>query len=352
MVNRRQVVAASMGLLVLGAVPARSAIEDDVLDLLARHKVAGASLAVVEEGRLVWAAQYGLRWLDGPPVSEETQFQAASLSKTANALAVLAMVRDGDFGLDDPVNDLLRGWKLPGPNADEVTVAHLLSHTGATSVSGFAGYWPDEPQPDLQQILNGTQPANSAAIVNIGRPGRAFAYSGGGITVLQKLVEDVSGKAYDRVVENLVFRPLGMGRSLIRRLQGADMNNLAGGHWGDGSYVGYHNYPELAAAGLWTTPSDLAKALIAIMAAYGGDQGAFLPHDLARRMLTPVRDGAGLGTFIDGHRFTHTGVNFGFRAIYVGNLRSRSGYVIMSNGENGEALNSDLAGVIRRERGW
>lgn len=352
MLDRRQVLLGAAGGAMVLATPAAAAVADKVAGLLKRHKVPGASLAAIESGKIVWTAAFGDRWDGGGAVTEDMRFQAASVSKTINALAVLGLVRDGRLDLDTPVNEILSSWKLGGPNADEVTASHLLSHTGATNVHGFAGYYTEDPEPSLDQILDGLPPANSAAVVNTGRPGRKHVYSGGGITVLQKLVEDVTGESYSTVVDRLVLVPLGMSASLMRRAVAADTTTVAAGHAADGSYIGYNDYPELAAAGLWTTPTDLCRAVIAIMASHEGDAGALLPKDLARRMLTPVKDGAALGTFINGNRFSHNGVNWGYRATYVGNLSSRSGYAIMSNGENGEALNTDLVAVIAEERGW
>lgn len=335
--------ASALGMSALArTVSARALPKDKVEALLRKHRVPAVSVAAFERGQVVLQEAHGHRKAGGDAATPQTRFQAASISKTANALCVMSLVRDGKLGLDDPVNKHLFGWQLPGKGADAVTVKMLLSHTGGTTVHGFAGYERDGFFPSLPQILKGIAPVNSAPVVVDSPPGRKFRYSGGGTVVLQKLVCDIEADDYENIVASRVFTPLGMSHSSMKQPL-TPTGELASGHTDKGEtvHLDYNLYPEMAAAGLWTTPGDIARMLMAIVDSAEAD--GFLPKALARRMMTPVKSGAGLGMFIDGaSRITHSGVNWGFRALYTADPKKRRGTVVMSNGENGEAVNKQL----------
>lgn len=338
--------ASALGMSALpGTASARGLPKDKVDALLRKHRVPAVSVAVFERGQLVLQEAYGQLKAGGDAATPRTRFQAASISKTANALCVMSLVRDGKVSLDDPVNKHLFGWQLPGKGADAVTVRMLLSHTGGTTVHGFAGYARDGFFPSLPQILNGVAPANSAPVVVDSPPGRKFRYSGGGTIVLQKLVCDIEADDYENIVAWRVFAPLGMSHSSMKQPPTPPPGESASGHTykGETVHLDYNLYPEMAAAGLWTTPGDIARMLMAIVDSAAGEANGFLPKALARRMMTPVKSGAGLGMFIDGAgRINHSGVNWGFRAIYTADPKKHRGIVVMSNGENGEAVNNQL----------
>ena len=254
--------------------------------LLAQYKVPGASLAIVDTGELTATYCYGLAQVT-KPVAAATRFQAASISKTINALAILKLLALGCVGLDDPVNNPLSSWKLPDNALTEktaVTIRTLLSHTGGTTVPGFAGYLPDTPVPTLEKVLDGKSPANSDPVCMAWPRGQNFRYSGGGTTVVQQLVIDLSGEDYPAAVERLVLGPLGMNQSdYVQQPGSSAREHLALAHGPDGSpnLGGFRTHPELAAAGLWTTPNDLVRAVLAIIHSRRGMPGAFLPQALA-----------------------------------------------------------------------
>lgn len=338
-----------MGGMSLGALSPASAAKPptrgDVAALLRKYRVPAVSVAAFDGNRITLEAAYGDQKAGGDPATPETRFQAASISKTANALCVLSLVRDGKLDLDEPVNRRLTSWQLTGDGADKVTIRMLLSHTGGTTVHGFAGYERDDVIPSVINILKGRTPANSQAVVVDAPPGRKFRYSGGGITILQQLLSDIEMTSYHDLVAQRVLQPLGMSNSSMQQPRQPLSGKLAFGHADNGETVrmDYHLYPEMAAAGLWTTPGDLARMLMALVASAAGQGGAFLPRKLARQMITPVKSGAGLGVFVDNAGMVnHSGVNWGFRAIYVVNPRKGRGKVVMSNGENGEALNNAM----------
>jgi CubicO group peptidase (beta-lactamase class C family) len=234
----------------------------EVERLLRQHNVPGAGLAILEAGEIVAVYSYGFA-RDKSLVSEATRFQAASISKTVNALLVLTLVRDRAIKLDDPVNTHLKSFTLSGPDADQVTVRMLLNHSGGTSVEGFTGYTPGQVLPSLHQILAGEEPANNRAIKVVRALGSyAYAYSGGGTMVLQQLIIDVTGQSYQDAATLRVLAPLGMAASSFEQPP-SETGNLAHAHGPDGQPYpgGYKIHPELAAAGLWTTPSDICRML-------------------------------------------------------------------------------------------
>ena len=326
--------------------------------LLLQHKVPGASLAITQDGEL--AATYGYGFAQGQRgVAPQTRFQAASISKTVNALGVLKLVQAGRIGLDDPVNKHLKSWKLPDNEltaTSAVTVRMLLNHTGGTNVHGFAGYARGANLPSLREILDGHKPANTPAIRVVSPPGEAHRYSGGGTTVLQQMLIDVTSEPYAPALARMVLGPLGMSESSFQQPPDTGtVDQAAFGHAADSSALpgGFNIHPEMAAAGLWTTPRDLCKALLVIMGSHAGQAGSFLDQGMAQAMLTRGSGQAGLGTFVnDRGGFSHAGSNHGFRALYVADPNRRSGIVVMTNGNNGDAVCSGLlqraAQVYRR----
>ena len=347
-ITRRQALGLSLAVAALLRRPAFAAsggLDDaSVESLLAQQSVPGAALAILDGGAVVETFSYGLIHAGSPRrVDGNTRFQAASLSKTVNALLVLTLVRDGLIGLDDPVNTRLAAWQLPGTAADKVTVRRLLSHTGGINVHGFPGYDRSEELPTLGEILDGL--GNTEAVRVTGKIGR-FAYSGGAVEILHQMIMDVTGRPYAVVAQERVLKPLGMtGANFHQPPTKQDEPDDSYAHASDGRWFGggFHVYPELAAAGLWTRAADMGLALGAIYASLRGSGGALLPRPLAREMVRPLDQGAALGTFIDGRgRYNHSGSNLGFRSLYAVSQKTGRGMVALTNGENGEMVTSEL----------
>lgn len=308
---------------------------------MAHYHVNGLSIAVIHNYKLEWTKGYG--WADKEkniPVKEETRFQAGSISKSVNALGILTLVQDGKLDLNTDVNRYLTTWKLAQGTYPKVTLAQLLSHTAGLNVSGFSGYTVGQSIPTVQQVLNGERPANSPPVRIVEKPGSGFAYSGGGVTVAQLVAMDVTRQPYEQLMEERVFKPLGMNNSSFAQpIAKPDAAVLASGYDESGhKFKGgnYHLYPEQAAAGLWTTPADLAKYIITIQKACKGDANSLIPQSLATAMLTPYIDKrAGLGVFIDSLKgenyFGHDGLTYGFRSQYYGSFKGGNGIVLMTN---------------------
>lgn len=331
-------------------------------DRLVFHGVPGVSIAVFVDGELAWAKGYGVRSVEsGEPVDAETLFQAASISKPVAAIAALRLVERGALALDEPVNDRLTSWHIPDNDfttAQPVTLRHVLSHSGGLTVSGFPGYASGAPVPTTVQILNGEPPANSPAIVVDAPPGQAFRYAGGGYTVLQQLIEDVTGQPFRTALDELVIAPAGMSHSRYEQPLSPGMN-AASAHGRDGALAvgGTHTYPELAAAGLWTTPTDIMTLTDEILDALAGADGALLGADLADEMLSPQPGNWGLGFTLIAESngdlsFGHGGSNIGFRSQWLAYKDGHGAIAIMTNSDSGGDLITELIVAICSEYGW
>lgn len=227
------------------------------------YKVPGLSVAVIKDFKIHWARAYGVKDLETKePVTVETLFQAGSISKSVNAMIVMKKVEQGKISLDANINDKLVSWKLPDNDftaKKKVTLRNLLSHTAGTTVHGFPGYAIDEKVPTVPQVLNGEAPANTAPVRVDLEPGTRFRYSGGGTTITQLALTDIEKKPYPEIARETVLKPLKMTNSTYSQpLPASWRPKAATGYRRDGSEVKgkIHIYPEMAAAGLWTTPTD------------------------------------------------------------------------------------------------
>ena len=336
--------------------------EHTLAERMKQLNVPGVSIAVIHNGKIEWARGFGVRSIAGPPVDDATLFQAASISKPLSAMAALRLVQQGRLSLDADVNTYLTTWKLPtAPVAagKPVTLRELLTHTGGISVHGFPGYAKTEAVPALVQVLNGEKPANTAPIRIEAAPGDHWQYSGGGFTIMQQMLIDVTKEPYPKLMHDTVLAPIGMNHSTYQQpLSSAMETNAAMPYQGDGKPVegGAHTYPEMAAAGLWTTPSDLARYAIEVQNSLQGKANHVLSAEITHQMLTPGKGNWGLGVEIGGSKgnpyFSHGGANDGFRCIFVAYEKSGEGAVVMTNGDKGGMLGDEILRSIASEYGW
>ncbi|WP_157178212.1 serine hydrolase domain-containing protein [Terriglobus roseus] len=333
----------------------------EILAEMQRLHVPAVSIAVIHGGKIEWAKGYGTQSESGAPVTTGTLFQAASLSKSLTSMAALRLVEQRKLSLDAPVETELKSWILPQTSfaaQSPVTLRKLLSHTAGTTVHGFRGYAAGEPVPTLTQVLNGTKPANSDPVVVAEVPGTHYSYSGGGYSIVQQMMIDQSGKAFPQLMKESVLGPVGMSSSTFQQpLDPAKRNKVAMPVDSQGKPIpgGPHTYPEMAAAGLWTTPSDVARWVIELQRSLTGKANHVISAEMARTMLTPIKEGYGLGVGAESpsHKpaMSHGGGNEGYRCIYFA-YQDGDGAVIMTNSENGGALYGELLGSIARVYGW
>jgi CubicO group peptidase (beta-lactamase class C family) len=330
---------------------------------MAYYRANGVSIAVIKDYQLEWARAYGLAdAAQKRPVTVLTLFQAGSISKSLNAVGVLKLAQDQRLNLDADINDYLTSWKFPYDSlakGKKITLANLLSHTAGLTVHGFPGYEVGAPLPTLPQILNGEKPTNTAAVRSKYAPSLKYEYSGGGTTITQLLVQDVTGQPYDQFMWENVLKPLGMkASSYTQPPASAQVRLLATGYFNDGRAVkgNYHVYPEQAAAGLWTTPTDLAAYVIETQRAWQGKSAKVLSQAMTKRRLTPYIDSlAGLGVFLLHKRgvqyFQHGGVDEGFVSKYIGSLEGGNGVVVMTNTYN-TALVEEIINSVATTYQW
>ncbi len=275
-------------------------------DRMKELNVPGVSIAVLHNGKIEWARGFGVRGIGGEPVNAETMFQAGSISKPLAAMACLRLVQQGKLSLDADVNSYLTSWKFPSdPVAagKPITLRELLTHTAGTTVHGFPGYASTAPVPTLVQVLNGEKPANTPAIRSEAAPIARWNYSGGGYTIMQQVMLDVTHEPFPKLLHDSVLSPIGMKHSTYEQPLPQPLREYAATPYrGDGKPVegGAHTYPEMAAAGLWTTPTDLAIYAIEVERSLIGKANHVLSIEMTRQMLTPGMGHWGLGLQIGG----------------------------------------------------
>jgi CubicO group peptidase (beta-lactamase class C family) len=325
------------------------------------YKVPGLSVAVFDKNGIVWAKSYGVKQAGGSePVTLDTLFQAASISKPVTAMAALRYAEQNKWSLDANINDQLVSWKVPDnafTKKEKVTLRRLLSHNAGTTVHGFPGYAPGEPVPTLLQVLDGQKPTNTEPVRVDIVPGSETRYSGGGLLIVQQMLIDQVKKPFPQIIQEAVFSPLGLTHSTFEQpLPPALASNAASGTYGTGATVqgNWHVYPELAAAGLWTTPSDLAALTVEVLKERAGSSKKVLSQGMAKQMLTKQSDGFGLGWQLEegNDRFGHGGVNEGFQSTIIAFGDSGSGVAMMANSDNGVLLFERVAASIAAEYGW
>jgi CubicO group peptidase (beta-lactamase class C family) len=320
--------------------------------------VNAVSIAVVRDGKLDWARAYGFADKErNIAASPDTLFQAGSISKPLAALAALKRVDADTLDLDRNVNSYLKSWKLPDNEftaVHKVTIRNILNHTAGLTVWGFPGYSRDTKMPSTVEVLDGK--GNTPAIRIWKQPDLSWRYSGGGYTILQLLLSDQSGVPFPVLMRESVLIPLQMNHSTYEQpLPEALRPMAASGYDRNGKKVegNWHVYPEMAAAGLWTTPRELAKYVIAIQNANLG-RTHFLSPQLVHAMLTPGMNNHGLGPVItaDGLRFGHGGADDGFQAEVTGFLDGRGGVVVMANSDNGGRIAQELILTLGNLYAW
>jgi CubicO group peptidase (beta-lactamase class C family) len=340
-------------------------------DRLAYYHTPGASITVIDNFEVDWAQGFGI--CDArfkKKVTAETLFQAGSISKPVFALGVMRLVQEGRVSLDEDIQSYLSTWRVPS-NAGwqpKINLRQLLSHTAGLTVHGFPGYQAEEPMPTVLQILNGEPPANTAKVeVNI-LPGMQFRYSGGGITVAQQALVDLLQQPFPQMMHELVFERLGLTNSSYTQPLPKDWaKRAATAHpWKGIPLKGkFHTYPEMAAAGLWTTATDLAKIGIELLKVLQDQKAnALLTKETIESMLSPQLEGqiVGEGDFFglgfrcsgkdDDFYFGHGGWDEGFVAQIHFYKNLGKGVVVMLNSNEGFPLLDEIIRAVAQEYEW
>jgi CubicO group peptidase (beta-lactamase class C family) len=329
-----------------------------------RHRVPAISIALIADYRIVGTFADGVKQAGRrAPVTPDTLIQAASISKSVAAATAMKLVQVGRLSLDGDVNRQLKSWQLrdysPAP-AERVTLRRLLGMTAGINLSGFAGYARHRPLPTLVEILNGQPPAESVSVQAVASPGAQYAYSGGGYEIVEQLIADVTGRGLADMAQRLIFKPTGMRHSFfLQPLPPHLARHAASGHLENGQPVAgqWRVFPELAAAGLWSTPADLARFVIAMMDAFRGTSRRLLDQAIATEMLTrQANDYYGLGFVVQGTGrslcFLKQGHNTGYQNWLVGCPNTGQGAVVMTNSDGGSALAQAVIQALARAFQW
>ena len=336
-----------------------------VTELMEEFGVPGVSIAVIKDFKIHWVKAYGVADVEtGQLVDIETMFQAASISKPVAAMGVLRAVQDGLFKLDDDINDILDSWTLDGKEFTQdqpVTPRTLTSHTsGLGDGFGFPGYDPEQPLPTIVQILEGHELSNVGRVFMEREPMTFYEYSGGGVTVMELALSDVRRRPFVDLMQDGVLTPIGMTRSSYTQpISPQHNNNAARAHDNNGESRGpkWHVYPEHAAAGLWTTPTDLARLIIEVQRSARGESNRVLSQSVIQEMLSPV----GVGPFAvgftmskigEGWYFSHGGSNWGFRALMLAHKVKGYGLVVMTNADQGSTVINEISRRIQYTYNW
>jgi len=348
---------------ITGGIVVNDAKPSTIIEQMAKYKVNGMSIAVIHDYKIAWAKGYG--WADVAekrPMTTKTLFEPGSISKTLNAVGVLKLAQDKKVDLYTDINTYLSSWKFPYDSLSKgkkINLAQLLSHQAGLTVHGFPGHDINGPIPTVYEVLDGKKPSFTPAVRSAFEPDLRFQYSGGGTTISQVLLTDLTKQAYDVWMYENVLKPIGMVNSTYAQPPAKDQWLMcASAYNGDGTPIErkFHVYPEQAAAGLWMTPTDLCRYIIDMQLAYKGQPSKVLTPDMVKLHLTPYNNGpAAMGTFIDdldgALYFQHGAGNDGFCGQFFGSLEDGYGVAIFLNSDNGRLL-GDVINSVAKVYNW
>jgi len=347
----------------------------NILDRMKYYNVPGVSIAVIKDYKIDWAKGYGLADTTKKiSVTTQTMFSAGSISKFLMAVTALKMVENGQIELEKPINNYLTSWKIAGNDFTKktpVTLRMLLSHSAGTSQSSYFGFTPSQPLPTIVEILSGAKNSETRPVVVNSEPNKEFRYSGGGSMIVQLALMDVSKKNFSTLTQQLLFNKLGMNNTTFEQPIPAKFIEQSSQAYSSASWFKGmpYVYPQQAAAGLYSTPTDLAKFFIDVQKSYIG-KGEILSQATAKKMLTPqqnVSDGSykeqmGIGPFLiqrtdnkdsTGLYFEFTGVNAGFLAYGIAGITNGNGVVIMLNsGDDVNGLGKEIRRSVAKVYNW
>ena len=333
----------------------------NIQERMDHYKVPGVSIAIVENGKMKWAKGYGFANTETKTkVDANTLFQAGSISKPVAALAVLKLFENNRIELNKDVNYYLKNWQIPEnrfTETEKVTLEKLLTHTAGMTVHGFPGYQQTDDFPEIIDVLNGKGNTGKITVDTI--PGSIWRYSGGGYTVMEKVVEDVSGLALEEYMSKNILVPMGMKNSTYQQPIAKEwQKNISAAYNGNGQLISglWNNYPEQAAAGLWTTPSDLARYCIEIQNIAQGEKKGVLTKETVQKMLTKHKNNWGLGPSLkyekDSLMFGHGGKNAGFTNDMKAYAYQGNAVIVMTNADNGGKLISEIENAVSSYYNW
>jgi CubicO group peptidase (beta-lactamase class C family) len=327
------------------------------------YKVPGLSLVVIDKKGIEWSKAYGVADAQTHElVTPDLPFQGGAFSQAIAAAAALHLVEKGTLDLDADVAAYLRTWMFPPPapgSKNKITLRQLLTHSAGLSGRVFEGYSAQESFPSLTQVLSGAKPAKNAPVWTDFKPGSRARASESGYIVLEQILSEVENKPFSAIAKEIVFDPLGMTNStfeVLRRSGGPAMT--ASGHLRDGRLIegGWHHYPEAAAKGLWTTPTDFAVFFLELLKAATDASSKVLAPPTARAMLSPQKENFAFGFSVDGPfddiNFSIRGKTDGYVCYAILYPVRGQGAVIMTNSDNGMLLIEEILRALSGAYKW
>ncbi len=312
--------------------------------------IPGLSVAFSSNGEVEWARAYGLAdTTENRPMTTSSFLLAGSISKPVAAVRALQLVEDGVFDLDENINDYLTSWQVPDNEFtvfDKVTLRRILNHTAGLTVWGFPGYDKGDDVPSDVEVLDGL--GNTDPVRVFRQPGEAWQYSGGGYTVMQLAITDAEKRSFPETMQENVLDRLSMTGSTYENPLPAQFHAMAAtGYRANGDEVEgkWPIYPEMAAAGLWTTPSELIQYAIEIQRILRTGQDGVLTHDTVVEMLDADGNEHGLGPSVDEHTFGHGGADEGFTAELIAWKDRPIAVVVMVNSDNRKIIRELLLSI-------
>jgi len=325
-------------------------LDQKIPQLLNDFIVPGAAIAIIENGEIILQKGYGYSNTDnGIKVTKTTGFNIGSISKTIAAWGVIKLVQEGKIDLDAPADKYLTRWHLPDSEFDvkKVTIRRLLSHTAGLSLHGYPGWSPKDKLPTIEASLNGKN-NGPGRVEMIMEPGTKWKYSGGGFSILQLIIEEVTGQKFEDYMQKEILDPLGMTQSSytidnnILKASSQEHNNF-------GEVIDFELFTAQAAAGLHTTIIDFTKFAQASLYAHENNKKhqQVLSADYLKQMMepAPASDGRyGLGYQVDSIQGTsmtlrgHGGANTGWHAFLRVNPVTNDGFIMITNGGAGHNI--------------
>lgn len=328
-------------------------------EMMKQDNIPGLSIAFVDNGQIAWTKHYGYANLgDSIPISSETVFTGASLSKPVTAIAALNLVEKGILNLDEDVNLKLKEWKIPETKLtknEKVTLRRLIGHNAGIKNDLWSSYLPKDQVPTLNQMLAGEEPSVEPQVSVIHEPGSKVEYSNSGYSIIQKLLMDVSNEEFNEIIDKLIFDPVGMENSSFKQpIPDKLKQRKAIGYTEELTPYPYRLFPYQAAGGIWTTPTDLAKFMITLLNDYQKGTNKLISKEMAQ---TIFRKNIGRYVFTlwnwgDDIVFQHYGSNQGFNCFMYGSIDQNQGIIVMTNSDNSFGIFDYIQRAVNSEYQW
>ncbi|WP_002146473.1 serine hydrolase domain-containing protein [Bacillus cereus] len=334
---------------------------NNIYEKMNQYSVAGLSLAVIHDGKLDETSAFGtLESGTNRTVTTDSIFNSCSISKFITAILTLKLCDQGIVHLDEDVNDKLTSWNIPinlFTSKKKITLRNLLSHQSGIidPPKSFGHYKLAQGIPKIPELLAGRTLYCPVPIEMHYEPESEFHYSDANFCIIEQLLEDITGKSFNQLLEELIFQPLQMKNSTLFSPEDIDKTDaFACGHNKDGTVTNekYPFYPFAAASGVWTTPTDLSTLIIEIIQSLQGNSKLELSQKTVQDMISPqgCTKWTGLGVFLEYSnedlQIHSLGWGVGFQCMMVCNPYRGNGAVIMTNSDLGVHQKDGIIGEV------